>query len=348
MNRKRFVVYKSLAFAVLAALLVGTGMWLQWRMARPDDSRGAGDSAVPASPSERHEIEKPAEPASTPPLPVAETPRATLPPLPDHALPLAAQLPVLLQRAEAGDPVSSCRLIIGINRCREQRRNRLFTEKMIRDLQAKSRKNEDALIDLAARMQERGEGPGQFCAEADTQSLPTPEALLERAKDRLSPRQKTVMVLMRSDGSLRRLRGNTSFTESGYYVVPQFIADNSLPFLMQGYAAKDPLALEGLVLMHAPASAIFPSSVAVWLPNPKLFLHYSMLMHELLGPESLGRTGIELAQVVASSEPVEEIHRLREIVRVEAEQWRRAGAMQKPVPDPSKSSDPSDFSQCDE
>lgn len=347
MNPKRRIAYKTLVFALLAAVLVATGMWLQRLSTRQAESRGAGDSPKPSQ-VERQEIKEPQKPVTARELPVAETQRATLPPLPDHALPLAAQLPVLLQRAEAGDPVSSCRLIVGINRCKEQRRNQLYTERMIRDLQEKSRKNEGALIDLAAQMQERGEGPGQFCAAADTQSLPTPEVLLERAKDRLSPRQKAVMVLMRSDGSLRRLRGRMSFTESGLYVIPQFIADNSLQFLMQGYAAKDPLALEGLVLMHAPASAIAPSSVAVWLPNPELFLQYSMLMHELFGPESLGRSGVELAQVVAASEPPEEIHRLREVVRIEAEQWRRLGATQKPAPDPSKSSDPSDFSQCDE
>jgi hypothetical protein len=156
------------------------------------------------------------------------------------------------------------------------------------------------------------------------------------------------MVLMRSDGSLRRLRGSMSFTESGLYVIPQFIADNSLQFLMQGYAAKDPLALEGLVLMHAPGSAIAPSSVAVWLPNPRLFLQYTMLMHELFGPESLGRSAFEMAQVVAASEPPDEIRKLREVVGLEAEQWRRLGADRTPAPDPTKSSDPSDFSQCDE
>lgn len=308
-------------------------------------------AAPPAAPAPKTDTESPSqetgsknEPAQ---VPAAQSRQAPLPPLPDNSLPLSQQVQALLRRAEAGDTAAACRLIIGINRCAEQRRNQRYTERMVADLQAKSQKNERALINMAARMQEQSEGAGAFCAGLDSQTMPTADALLESSRGRMTARQKTLLVLMRSDGSLRRLQGPVSFSESGMYMIPQFVADHSVEFLQEGFAAKDPLALEGLILLHAPASTLGPSSVSVWLPNPRLFLRYSMLMHDLFGAEALGRRAYELSQQVAATIGAEEVEHLRSVVAADAAQWRNAAGKHSTLRQPRPGEGIDEASPCD-
>lgn len=46
-------------------------------------------------------------------------------------------------------------------------------------------------------------------------------------------------------------------------MLPQFLADHSIQFLLEGYEARDPLALEGLILLHAPAIILASDAPAV-------------------------------------------------------------------------------------
>lgn len=270
-------------------------------------------------------------------------------PLPDSSLELSEQLPALLQRADSGDPVASCRLIVSINRCREERRNRVFTDAMVRSLGVKSGKNDDLIVGLVASSQESQAKKGSYCAGVETRSLPQPEELYNRAMNRFTPRQKTVLAMMRSDGSIRRVNGRGSYSESGLYIMPQFLADNTLDFLMTGYAAKDPLALEGLVMLHSPGNALTRGGVSVWLPNPKLFLLYSTLLRDLFGPESMGRTGLLLMQVTESTMTPDQLDDIRRRAAAEASQWRQFAMSQSKGVSPDLTAAPEEaFKACTE
>lgn len=253
---------------------------------------------------------------------------SSIPPLPDSTLQLSEQLPVLLQRADSGDPIASCRLIVSINRCREERRNRIFTEAMMRSLSKGSGSNDNLMVGLVASSQESQERKGSYCDGVETSILPEPEDLFQRAINGFTTHQKTVLAMMRSDGSIKRLNGSASYSESGMYVMPQFLADNTVDFLMSGYSAKDRLALEGLVMLHSPGNAVTRGGVSIRLPNPKLFLFYSHLMLELYGAESIGRSGLLLMQVTESTMTPKQLDEIRRRVAFEATSWKNSSTAQ--------------------
>jgi hypothetical protein len=112
------------------------------------------------------------------------------------------------------------------------------------------------------------------------------------------------------------------------YVMPQFLADNTVDFLMSGYSAKDRLALEGLVMLHSPGNAVTRGGVSIRLPNPKLFLFYSHLMLELYGAESIGRSGLLLMQVTESTMTPKQLDEIRRRVAFEATSWKKSSTAQ--------------------
>lgn len=246
-------------------------------------------------------------------------------PLPNATEPFAAQLPALLVRSEGGDPVASCRLIVSINRCKEEERSRRVTDSMIRSLAARTTGGNQGLIDIVAREKEARAKSGAFCSGVALEALPDLDGIFERSVGLLTPHQKTIIAMTRSNGTLRRVNGRFSFSESGLYVLPQFLADHTVEFLMAGYEARDPLALEGLVLLHAPGNALAPTGVGLWHPNPRLFMQYSLLMHEIYGPEALGNTALQLMQVTAASLGPDEMRRITLSVQTEASSWKTFG-----------------------
>ncbi len=245
--------------------------------------------------------------------------RADLPPLPPADAPLSEQLDDLIELSEAGEPTASCRLIIASNRCRELLRHERFTARMRQSLARSGGRNDGLMIDVVASTELQGQ-PG-FCQNINIDELPSADEVFHRSVSGMSARQKTLLALMRSDGKIRRIRGDSRFTESSLYVVPQFLADNTHSLLLAGYAAFDPLALEGLVLLHAPGMAMGPQGASVWMPNPKEFYKYARLMQDLFGLESIGAPGGRLLQSVQDSLPPSEISRLERVVELERMRW---------------------------
>jgi hypothetical protein len=252
-----------------------------------------------------------------------------LPALPRFDSPLSEQLPALIERAEAGDPVSSCRLVLATTRCNEMVRQRNLTKRATRALQRGDPNNERLLVDLVASTEEQG--ADGLCDDVEIGKLPPQQATFAGAVLNMTPRQKTVMALMRSDGTIRRLhQGERYFSESGLYVVPQFLAENTRELLLAGYRAFDPLALEGLVLLHAPGTLLAPIGAGVWLPNPKLFLQYALLMSELYGPDALTSEAKMLVSSAASVLSQAELEQIRSIVHSEATRWQRFDVSRPP------------------
>jgi hypothetical protein len=250
---------------------------------------------------------------------------AGLGPLPPPTLPLRQQLPDLLARAEAGDPVASCRLLIASNRCREVIRNARFTLKALDGLGRLPRGSETTVVDILAQSIERGNRHAIFCQDLDERELPPMDALVARSVPRLSPRQKTILALTQFDGSLRLLDRSRFYSESGLYVLPQYLADHAVDFLHEGFLAGEPLALEGMVMLHAPSQSLAPNSVGPWLPNPRKFLFYAGLMQALWGADALGPDARLVIAVAEGALGEAERQRIRMQVLNELPRWRALG-----------------------
>lgn len=320
--RSRSALYLGLLLGV--GVLVVAGLYLAGPgPSEPGDAATIRQQSPPAA-----DVEiggGPAMPSIAPSTTPVRQPTGNLswPVLPDSELPLSQQLPILLQRADLGDPIASCRLIIGINRCIEFKRNQAFSDEMRRSLESREGRIDGTMIGMVASSEERKASIGSFCDALQLDALPRVDDLLRRALGSLSPRQKTTLAMMRSDGELSRLRGNRSFSESGLYVIPQFIAERTHEFLMSGYQARDPLALEGLVMLHSPGHAARPMGVAVWLPNPRLFLQYAGLMDALYGPGSLGQDVRRLVQATAATMTPQQLELVQQYVQAEQGRWTR-------------------------
>lgn len=256
--------------------------------------------------------------------PIATKPVDQLPPLPPTDAPLSDQLPLLIERAHAGDTVAACRLIIATTRCKELVRHRNLTQRAMRALERSEGKRDRLLVDLIASTAEQG-ADGQ-CEGVEASTLPAQQEVFDRAAASMTPRQKTVLALMRSDGTIRRLnRSSEYFTESALYAVPQFLADNTHSFLLEGYQARDPLALEGLLMLHAPGTALSPTGAGVWLPNPKKYLQYALVFRELFGAQALTAEAEMLIVSASAALTPAQIEDVMRFVDNEVSSWRFDG-----------------------
>lgn len=97
----------TLAWVICLSLLVAAAFWARGRF----DDKPVVASTPPATASPRPPTDPLPAPAPAPVLP------ATLPPLPADDTPIAAALPSLQARADAGDSQAACRLGIELLRC---------------------------------------------------------------------------------------------------------------------------------------------------------------------------------------------------------------------------------------
>src|SRR5690606_12840565 len=128
--------------------------------------------------------------------------------LPSQNAPWETQFPALVERAKQGDPVATCRLTIGVVRCDEEARHLQVSAGMQARLESgEPGTSEEFLIAAIAGTQEQIASTKGFCAgmnggAAKELSL---ENLLRNAMPVMSPRQKVLLALMRTDGQVRRL-----------------------------------------------------------------------------------------------------------------------------------------------
>jgi hypothetical protein len=222
----------------------------------------------------------------------------------------------------------------------------------MQNLGAIGRAGTDSLaVEALARMQESLVSDQQFCDAFSGADEVDTETLLAQAKPVLSPRQKTVLAMMLSDGQVRRLQVRLSSTQAGEYLLPQFIADNTSEFLQAGFSAKEPLALEGLIMLHSPSSIIPVQGVMVRLPDQRRFLAFASLYRRLFGAEALSRpANLVLDTVIKSIDPAQ-LDRLHAEVEAEARRWAgRFGlpslASGQTVPVPADPAEP--LAACDD
>jgi hypothetical protein len=243
-----------------------------------------------------------------------------LPPLPPADLPLVSQLPVLIERARVGDPVASCRLAVGVMRC--------TTHSLISEFEGRLNGSPSARSVAGATISTpRSQETASKCEGFDPMNVGGLDQLLERNKQHLTVRQKVLLALLMPDGTVMRIprdipRGVVGSATTGF-IYSQFQADNALAFLQEGLLNHDPLALEGLILIHAPSEIPgFNPGMRMTLPNPKRFIRYSLLLTALFGPDALGPImGQQYSVVVRSFDP-NEVQTWTDEARREAASWR--------------------------
>lgn len=249
--------------------------------------------------------------------------------LPDPTVPLTSQIPILVEEARRGNTVAVCRLAISVNRCRETYRSAKLSAEMQSALEAREGNHDAAVVELIARSVERGDKSAAFCQGINDENLPDVSSLVESALHSFNVRQKVILALTQVDGSLRRIKRPSFQSLSGLYVLPQFQADYALEFLLEGFRNRDPLALEGLVLVYAPGRTFAPHGPGIWLPNPREFLFYATLMHQVFGAESLGESGLRLAYYSTLALSDDEARTQVEMATIESKRW--LGTDEKPL-----------------
>lgn len=89
----------------------------------------------------------------------------------------------------------------------------------------------------------------------------------------------------------------------------------------------DPLALEGLILVHAPSEIPgFEPGIRVALPNPKAFVRYAMLMIEAFGADALGPIMYEQFQVLLGYFDPSDVKLWADEAKREAISWKHSAA----------------------
>lgn len=250
-------------------------------------------------------------------------------PLPDPQLPLHEQLAGLQAAAERGQAEAVCRLALAEQRCRHGGEQRAMQKKMEAALVAgQTSGSEEMLID--ALVSADAASQDGFCAgieEPDT--LASWEERLASALGRLSVRQKVLLTLAAGSGSLRRVTpvdGSAApMLLSTRSLLPQWVSDYSLEFLQAGLAAHDPLALEGMILLHMPGGhPLQLAAVSLRLPDRQRFAGYAGVYLALFGESALEPSLHEMLRQVEAEMPPERWQQLQQRVEREAHRWREA------------------------
>lgn len=215
-----------------------------------------------------------------------------LPALPPPAAPLAQARPVLQPRAAAGDGVAACRLAFARTRCEGEMRAGPIA-------------------------------PDSFCAGVEDDPLPRTEDLLQPAEPWLTPRQKVLLAMIRPDGGVARLSRPGVAAPPGY-VYPQYLADHAYEFLLEGFRARDPLALEGLAIVHAPGDPARWNRNGPVLPNPKLFVFYTGVLQRLQGDAALGPLARETLAATRATLDARDLAEADEKAATEVKLWLEA------------------------
>lgn len=233
----------------------------------------------------------------------------------------------LVQDALAGDDEAGCRLLIEALRCSVQR-GRLGQVATAIERMAVEGDNPFAL-DFVARATEEAEARRTLCDAA-----PGPDALTRRdgVRERLLGlhiRARVIMAMTLPDGRIMRLHADqpenhVGLAGTGEEILPEFIAEHGLRFLAEGLQRGDSLALEGLLIVHAPGilpQASFNGRFFA-LPHPRRFALHALTWRALWGDAGLVGTGVpELLATTLDEMTPDARQRLEAEVATEVARW---------------------------
>ena len=251
--------------------------------------------------------------------------------------PLLDRVPALRQRAQSGDAKAACQLALELSACRTaaQRDDLSMTMEYVAATSEQAGRDV-RVIDAIASAREAADGALADCAGLDTQGESDVVALLQAAAPAGNARQRVIAALTQPDGSLLRLpRGSVHPLPMDPWVstlASQFYADHALRYLHEGFRARDPLALEGLILLHAP-DILVPSAstdVAFRLPDPRRFVALSLLAEQVYGSDMLGSQVRQLLQRALETLPANERRRAEREATRWAQTWRSTPPLRPP------------------
>lgn len=272
-----------------------------------------------------------AKPTLAVPLP------ADLPPMPATDLPLAAQLEALVARTKAGDGDAACRLAIQVEQCQFQPRRQLIADLLATGASRfEHGTGRDVLIDKAARIAEDAERFAAFCDAVDPPVLRDAGEAVAAQLDRLNVRQKVVLAMLKADGQLARLSASPpapGTASTGEELVSQFYSDHMESLLLAGLAARDPLALEGLVMFHVPVNTLSSrSGIRFTEPDQYRFALYARTSLELNGAMGIGPYLPQILDRVFEQMTADTRMRLEREVSALVAEFRAAQHLQKSAP----------------
>lgn len=312
-------------------LALASALWL-WR----DDSRHTVRIELPQAPDVAADRPWPRNEAAR----HAEAVPGGQVALPETQQPLADQIETLMAQAQAGNPVAACRLYLGLGRCRMmEQRMRRATRMQQSLLQASAPVSQEAIrISSVALAMERLDAAAGWCQGVDTDRWPDAVDAMQKAYARMSVWQRVLLVMSLPDGSLLRLPHHTGgqhgYGGSNDHVYPQILSLHAYSALEQGIATANPLALEGMVLVHSPARwpSIGIHAPRLALPDRSRFARYALLLQRVRGDEALGpAAGHVLTQVMAGYSDDERAWLMQQLEQ-DARQWLSLEARQEPLP----------------
>ncbi len=243
--------------------------------------------------------------------------------------PLLDRVPLLRQRARTGNARAACQLALEFSTCRAASKR----WDMSRTMEYAAATSEAArldvrVIDAIADVREDADRVESDCAGLEIEGDSDVVALLQAAAPNGNARQKVIAALTQPDGSLLRLpRGPEHTLPMDPWVsamASQFYADNALRYLHEGFRARDPLALEGLILVHAPDVLVPTASTdaAFRLPDPRRFVALALLAEEVYGADMLGSQVRQLLQRTLEALSAKERGRAESDAKRWAQTWR--------------------------
>ncbi|MCB1567592.1 MAG: hypothetical protein KDI69_02070, partial [Xanthomonadales bacterium] len=225
-----------------------------------------------------------------------------------------------------GDTEARCRIVVESLNCLSNIRRQEFMNALEDSLaNDANRNNEGRAIDMIAGTELRDVDSRSHCVGMDAEKIRNVLDQNYETDARLNPRQKVVIAMTRPDGSMMRLpRPHES--QSRVYdletVYPQYLADHQYEYLQVGIAAAEPLALEGMLLVHAPTWMPGLEGLSLSIPNPKKFVYYARLMRRLYGDAALGEYFFLAVQRAMSQMSPEELRDIDNEVDRAAQAWQ--------------------------
>ena len=249
---------------------------------------------------------------------------AALPPTPPPDATFAESKEALLQRADAGDAEAACRFGAELLLCSDDSGfTSMAMEGLSEFIADADPERQDMLVSGAGLRLATNDAAIAHCAGIDRAELPDLHARLERLMRNGSVRARVLYALQTPGGGLARVVGRSGLTlqPGARQPVSQFYADNAGAFLREGIAARDPLAIEGMILLHAPQRAMGAQALPMWLPNPVRFVAYLGLW-ESLGLPPLGAEFQRMRDNVWPNLDLATQARVREVVEAERRRWQ--------------------------
>lgn len=248
---------------------------------------------------------------------------ASLPMAPPVGSPLTASLATLTERADRGDAPAKCRLAVELGLCANSGRAARSMLGTISGQVAGSKNQDLTFLESVEISFGQLEELQQHCGEEPLSDATEREFRWQQAAEHGSARTRVLFALRGSSGHITRLiagPGIRFFTDRRP-MASQYYAEHAVEFLNQGLAVRDPLALEGLILLHEPRQGAGFSPLPISWPNPLRYATYVGLW-ERLGFAALPASVLEQREQALASLDPSLLPQLQRLIGTEAARWQ--------------------------